>query len=522
VAVRNPAELPSSVITSGQLETGEEVHIFQASPKRNLSISLGKAAAPDEAFGTAAKASRTTKILESAFTGDGADGLAALAGVTHAVAGSQAQAIGVFGGASTDGTYVGAASHADGIGGYFIGRSSAVSTRSGQGIFASGRRESAEGVAVGNETVCDNETETAGIYNKEGASSTRGIWLHPVGTADSGCGLQIGHTTAAAHWAVGIGVNKEAVTGQSFRDDSEALTSIQVNGTHSTASLAVAQGAGQVVIGALEAPEAGPLFVVYSGTSTIDPILDVGSGTSTSHSSRWRNASGQFKLFVCNAANQYLVGTVQGDTGINFTPGKTFHFGAQTKTSLVRLSEKAVGLAPATEQQVVIGAATPVSVTPLLELFGGVRNLDPILLVGSAESSAFSAQIHNVTGNAKWFVSNSTGGFLTGTVKGDTGFNFTPGQTFHIGAQTKTSIFRISEKAIGLFGVAPVERAAKYTQTYATAARTHAEPELSTTITVALVTELDTELNKTNKAVNELKKLINSLINDSRGIGITE
>lgn len=338
-----PPPGPTTNVTKIELEKGEEVFLFQKSPPRNLSVTLGSSSEPDASFGSAVKISRTLNILESSFIGDGADGLAALAAVTDVEASSQAQGIGLLGGATTKGTYLGERSHADAIGGYFVGVSGSTSTRSGQGIFANGRRENTEGVACGNETVCDNETLEAGVYNKEGASNTRGIWLHPIGTADSACGLQIGHTTPAAHWRVGIGINVNSVVAQSIRDDSESETSIQINGTHSKASLAVASGAGQVIIGALVAPEAGPLFVVYSGVSTIDPLMDFGSGAGTSFSVRFRNASGQMKMFVSNAVNQYLTGTIQGDTGINFTPGKIFHIGAQTKTSLVRVSETGIG-----------------------------------------------------------------------------------------------------------------------------------------------------------------------------------
>jgi hypothetical protein len=53
-----------------------------------------------------------------------------------------------------------------------------------------------------------------------------------------------------------------------------------------------------------------------------------------------------------------------------------------------------------------------------------------------------------------------------------------------------------------------------YTQTYSTKARTQAKTELSESVTIALLTEVAGQFNTTNAAVNELKKLINGVIDD--------
>lgn len=59
-----------------------------------------------------------------------------------------------------------------------------------------------------------------------------------------------------------------------------------------------------------------------------------------------------------------------------------------------------------------------------------------------------------------------------------------------------------------------------YTQTYATATRIHAADALPTNIAVTLIGEVVTQLNATNSAVNELKKLVNGLIDDSQARGL--
>lgn len=59
---------------------------------------------------------------------------------------------------------------------------------------------------------------------------------------------------------------------------------------------------------------------------------------------------------------------------------------------------------------------------------------------------------------------------------------------------------------------------AAYTQTYSSATRTHAAEALSTSVSIALLTEVQGQINTTNAAVNELKKLVNSLIDDSQAL----
>lgn len=370
---QQPWETPKTgaVVPGTVIGSGEEVHIFQASPTRMLSIQLGSAAAPDTAFGTTFKVSRTLSIPEASFTGDGADGLAAIAGVTSATATSQGQAIGVLAGARTAGTYLGENSHSDGIGLYAIGVSTATSTRSGQGLFAHGKRENTAGVACGNETVCDNATAEAGTYNPLGASTTRGIWLHPIGTADSGCGMQIGHTVSTAHFEVGIGVNKEAVTKASFRDDSEAIRSIQIKGSHEKAAISVAEGAGPIVVGEEEAANATSLFEALGGNAAHDPIAVFRvTGNNNIRIQLAVNGSGNVSAFAAGGANSILTGTATGDSGFTFAAGKICHFGAQGKSSIFRIGEKAIGLYGVTPVERAAAPGTVVETAPTLAGYG--------------------------------------------------------------------------------------------------------------------------------------------------------
>lgn len=53
-----------------------------------------------------------------------------------------------------------------------------------------------------------------------------------------------------------------------------------------------------------------------------------------------------------------------------------------------------------------------------------------------------------------------------------------------------------------------------YTQTFSEISHTHASSALSTSITIALLTEVAGFVNTTNAAVNELKKVVNAMIDD--------
>jgi hypothetical protein len=327
----------------GSFGSGDSVTVFTPDPGAQLvHYKAGSASAPDGTYAPVIRVSRTLSVPEEAFQGDGAPGLASIYGVTRAVAASQGQAVGVYGGAITDGTYVGTNSLPDAIGGYFVGRSSAASTRTGMGLFASGRREGS-GVATGAQIVVDNETVTAGVYSLATASNVKGIFLSPIGTANAAVGLEIGKL-GTAQFLYAVAVKEGACTEAAFRDDSSAKRSILIKGSHEKGAIAVTQGAGIVVLGAEEPSTTGHLFELFN-SGTLDPIAKVGSGAAGANTSvEWHNAAGSMKIFMAGGTNTFLIGAVNGDCGLNFTPGKTLHIGPQTKTSLFRVSELGVAV----------------------------------------------------------------------------------------------------------------------------------------------------------------------------------
>jgi len=304
-------------------------------------IKLGTKASPDTDYGPAMMISRTLNVLESDFAGAGEAGLAALTVTTLAVEGSEGQAIGGSFGAVTESSHEGAHSLADGIALSAVGVSR-KGTRTGMGLFAMGRRETAEGRTTGMEVVSDNETETPETYAGT-LPGTKGIHLHPVGTANSAAGLVIGHPSTAA-WDVGIGAIAGSVVTSTYRDDSSSLRSILVKGSHEKAAVAVAAGAGHVVIGTETPKLATPLLEVYSET-TLDPIISFGSDKGVSVRAQLiRNSVGTVETFAAAATNAFHSGTVSGDSGLDFTAGNTFHIAAIGKPSIFRISELGVAV----------------------------------------------------------------------------------------------------------------------------------------------------------------------------------
>lgn len=391
----------------------QPIYVGKDAAGANLEIKRGTAAAPDEVFKSPVRVSRTLTLAESAFSGDGQIGLGAITGVTKALSTSEAQALGVVGGAVTESSIVGTHSQGDAFGGYFVGRSTSGSTRTGGGLFLLGQRNNNGGKATGAEITIENNA-AAGTHVNNGYGNTMCLWVTPRGEADSGSGIVFGHPTERK-FEVGIGFNETAIKTASLRDDSSSLRSVLIKGAHEKAAVAVASAAGSVVVGAEEVTVASTLLDVYFGESALTPGVVFGTDKAKNVSLRAiRNSTGEMNLFAANTANNFMTGTAQGDTGASFSPGKIFH----------------------------------------------------------------------------------------------------------IGAVGKTSQFRLNEAGMGFYGTAPVARTAAYTQTFSGTTRTHAKGELPTNITATLITELNTQLNATNEAVNELKKFTNQVVDDFQANGM--
>jgi hypothetical protein len=278
---------------------------------------------------------------------DGPDGATALRSSIKAAASGQVQILaGAFTAWHTGESNGG---HAGADAGALYGLSRVTGNGVGRAIplyLESSRETATSGGQQAIEIRIKNSSGESDAYVFNGASKSMGIWLNAqsTGVADTAAGIQFGHGFER-QFDVGVGFNALSVKSASIRDDSEALRSIFIKGKHEKAAIAVAAEGGPVVIGGEEKNFAGEqLLEVLYGASALDPGVVIGTGQGKSVSMMAiRNSTGNVKIFASNAGNAFLTGTVQGDTGINFTAGKVFHIGAQAKTSLFRVSETGVG-----------------------------------------------------------------------------------------------------------------------------------------------------------------------------------
>jgi hypothetical protein len=298
------------------------------------------------------KASRTAI---GAITGnnasDGAAGLCAGHFSAKGIAGSEGQAVGLFGSAINESSFEGE-DGPDAVGLYGEGRitGGSSSLASCYGLVAYGRRDVANAVANGAEIGCLNYTTTAEAYNPNGSGKARGIWLVAGGEADCGVGIAI-NNPFGRQFEVGLGFgNTEAggkkggIKAASIRDDSTSERSLLVKGTHSKAAIAVAAAAGPVVIGAEEAGFAAALLDVYGAEENHDPLVAFRvAGEKSMRVILNQNKSGSLGAFVSGGANSFVSGSALGDTGLIFTAGKSFFLGANGKAAVFRANESGLG-----------------------------------------------------------------------------------------------------------------------------------------------------------------------------------
>jgi hypothetical protein len=326
--------------------SGERLFGFtpQNAAGKKLEILQGSTAAPDEGNQPIAIFSRVLKTPESSFSGDGAGNLAALRAHTTAVVGSEGQAIGFVGSAITLSTYEAGHSLADAIGLYGLGVSKGSSTRTGMGLFANGRRETATGRTTGIEVTTDNAVESAAQSFTGTLPGTKAMHIHANGLSNSAAGIVFGYSgQAALH--TGIGFVANSITDAGYADYSSSKRSIVVKGSHEQA-IVVAAGAGPVVFGAEAlSATAGASLVEIIGTETKDPLYTFHVTTGSMRGRLAQTpAGGEVAAFAAGGKEAFLKGTVAGDSGFSYAPGHTFHLGANATPSQLRLTESGVAL----------------------------------------------------------------------------------------------------------------------------------------------------------------------------------
>jgi hypothetical protein len=307
--------------------SGDAQQVYFATNAQDLAIKRGTSASPDSNVHPLVKAERTLSIAETAITGDGVEQLSSLVGISVGTAACEVQPVGVGGFAKSSSTVSAPGNDACGL--YGVGRITGSGTGVGIGAFVIGRRDTDTGYATGLEVAAGNYTPTAAIYDPAAFGRVQGIWMTQVGDSGGGTGILIGKPSGRQAFDVGIGFTAQnPVTTATFRDDGNAATSLLVKGTHATAALAVAAGAGPIIIGRETLLVSNALLEVYFSGNR-DPVANfTGNATTDSIAVRFANGAGSSKYFASGGAGAFMTGTAGGDTGIAVnTAAKKFHLG---------------------------------------------------------------------------------------------------------------------------------------------------------------------------------------------------
>lgn len=219
---------------SDTIGSGDPQYLYTNYDARLLSARVGTAGSPDTTPGAVVRIERKSQVDDSLLTGDGAEELAALS-VTHkGTASSPHQPVAVLGQAEASGTQNGAGGRMpDATAGYFRGVVSGSGTGGGIGIFAGGNTTSAYGKATGAEIYVYNGTGTDHSVNPSGAPTTCGIWMNANGGRVA-VAFNIGHGFGE-QFETGFHANAGSILNATFRDDSDAVDSIRILGSHTYA-----------------------------------------------------------------------------------------------------------------------------------------------------------------------------------------------------------------------------------------------------------------------------------------------
>jgi hypothetical protein len=119
---------------------------------------------------------------------------------------------------------------------------------------------------------------------------------------------------------------------------------IYISGRHASGAgpaIAVAAGAGPVIIGETAANQAQSLLEVIGGSSSNPTVLIGSTSGSNTHRILFRNGQGQHDWFLAGTINSFLTGTVAGDSGFRTsTAGKSMHFGGTAKVMSITQDNK--------------------------------------------------------------------------------------------------------------------------------------------------------------------------------------
>ncbi len=227
----NPSFAASSV-----MGTGDAQQISVATAGTRLDVLKGTAAAPDASVHSALKVTRTEAITAASITGDGGEQCAAIMGLSVGLSTTEAQAVGVFGGAKNSSLAAGGGDDACGL--YGNGRITGSGTGVGIGGFMIGRRDNDTGFITGIEAHSANYGTVAGAWNATGFQTAQAVWINCSGNADSSAAIVVSNAFGR-QFKVGLGFTAQVTGGltggvadATIRDDGNATRVFDINGTH--------------------------------------------------------------------------------------------------------------------------------------------------------------------------------------------------------------------------------------------------------------------------------------------------
>lgn len=158
-----------------------------------------------------------------------------------------------------------------------------------------------------------------------------------------------------------------------------------------------------------------------------------------------------------------------------------------------------------------------------------VANAAPVVIRSGATGSFSYLDMGRAAGEFLVGQAAAINNFTVGTAAGDTVIRQLAGGLW-IGVGTNAEEIRLQDGKIGVFGVAPVARAAAITQTYATATRTHANPTAAAVAvtaatlagygyTQAQADSIPVAINALVADVANIKQVLNSVIDDLQAYG---
>jgi|SRR5215207_2837589 len=240
----NGTATPSTVVAAGA-EAGDDQGLYLASltnVAQRMNIRHGSVANPVVTSGPTFKVSRTEAATRAAIEAvggagtDGAEQVGAIMGVSVGTSSTEVQPVAIYGAAKNSSSAAGGGDDACAI--YGTGRVTGTGTGSGIGGFLLGRRDNDTGNANALELHCANWGTVATPYTSIGFSKSQALWINCSGNADSASGITIS-CAFERQFENGISFTAQVSGGKTggvreaaIRDDSTAVESIVINGSH--------------------------------------------------------------------------------------------------------------------------------------------------------------------------------------------------------------------------------------------------------------------------------------------------